>query len=215
MIMKGVKTCLAGQRTLGNDIRYTTSHDKGSDEAKQYKYAMDKFNQAKPAKENKDANGKGTGHPWGAPRNVVVATMAELACARFSADAKLLERAKTVFGEMTQPTPTGLAKMLTETPKHKDGLQIWKGMLTFGRAREARNGDWLITIPHAKVRFTKPIAEQVGLLGVTFEFVVGLVMFPWMDKVLEGPAPRGNMERQLERLLKGMTIDDDDEDNDL
>ena len=52
-------------------------------------------------------------------------------------------------------------------------------------------------------------------MGVTFEFVVGLLMFPWMDKVLEGPAPRGNMERQLERLLKGMTIDDDDEDNDL
>ena len=138
--------------------------------------------------------------------------MAELACARFSADAKLLERAKTVFGKMTQPTLTGLAKMLTETPKHKDGLQIWKGMLTYGRAREAWNGDWLITISHAKIRFVKPIAEQVGLMWVTLEYVVGLLMFPWMDKVLEGPAPRGNMERQLERLLKELSTEDDDDD---
>ena len=73
----------------------------------------------------------------------------------------------------------------------------------------------MITFSHAKMRFTKAIAEQVGLLGVTLEFVVGLIMYPWMDKVLEGPAPRGNMERQLERLLKGMSIEDDDDDNDL
>jgi len=137
--------------------------------------------------------------------------MAELACEAFAKDKQMLDEATAAYGNMTQATLTSLARMLEMTPKHKDGLKIWDGFLTFGRAREARNGDWLITISHAEVRSTKPIAEQVGLLGVTFEFVVGLLMYPWMDKVLEGPAPRGNMERQLERLLKGLTIDDDDD----
>ena len=210
--MKGVKTCLAGQRNLENDIRYTINHEKTSDEAKQYKNAMEKFNQAKPAKEK---NAKGTGHPWGAPRNMVMAIMAELACTRYTADNKLLEQAKKIFGDMTQQTLQGLKQMIDETPNHPDKFQLWKGMLTFGRAREARSGDWLVTFSHAKMRFTKPIAEKVGLLGVTLEFVVGLIMYPWMDKVLEGPAPRGNMERQLERLLKGLTIEDDDDDDDV
>ena len=40
-------------------------------------------------------------------------------------------------------------------------------------------------------------------------------MFPWYGSVLKGPAPRGNMERQLERLLKGLSIEDDDDDTDL
>ena len=143
---------------------------------------------------------------------MVVATIAELVGGLFTADARLLERAKAVFGEMTQPSLTGLAKMLTEAPKHKDGLKIWAGILTFGRARGARNGDWLITISHAKVRFVEPIAEQVGLMGVTLEYVVGLLMFPWVDKVLEGPAPRGSLERQMERLLRGLSIEGDDGD---
>ena len=176
LMLKASKTGLSGLRTLEADVRFTIRHDKGSPETEAYEKAMKAFNDAKP--DEKGADGKGAGHPWGAPRNMVVAIMAELACARFTADAQLLERAKKVFGDMTQPTLTGLAKMIDETPKHKDGLQIWKGMLTFGRAREARNGDWLITISHAKIRFVKPIAGQVGLMGMTLEYVVGLLMFP-------------------------------------
>ena len=126
-------------------------------------------------------------------------------------DKKLLDEATAAYGNMTQATLTSLARMLEMTPKHKDGLKIWDGFLTFGRAREARNGDMLITISHAKIRYLKPIAEEVGLMGATLEYVVGLLMFPWMGKILEGSAPRGNMERQLERLLKGLSIEDDDD----
>ena len=73
----------------------------------------------------------------------------------------------------------------------------------------------LVTITHAKIRLLGPIPKEVGLLGATLEYVVGLLMFPWYGNVLKGPAPRGNMERQLERLLKGLAIEDDDDDNDL
>ena len=56
------------------------------------------------------------------------------------------------------------------------------------------------------------VAEEVGLVGAELQYVAGLLMFPYRGRILKGPAPRGNMERQLERLLKGLSIEDDDDD---
>ena len=137
--------------------------------------------------------------------------MAELACEAFVKNPQMLEEAKAAYGAMTEQTLNSLAKLLEKTPK--DGLKIWDGFLTFGRSREARNGDVLVTISHAKIRLLGPIPKEVGLLGATLEYVVGLLMFPWYGSVLKGPAPRGNMERQLERLLKGLSIEDDEDDD--
>ena len=141
-----------------------------------------------------------------------MATMAELACDAFAQDPKMLEGAKTASGSMVTPTLTALAKMLQMTPKHADGPKIWDGFLTFGRSREARSGDVLVTISAPKSRFLEPITDEVGLVGAELQYVAGLLMYPYRGRTLKGPAPRGNMERQLERLLKGLSIEDDDDD---
>ena len=61
------------------------------------------------------------------------------------------------------------------TPKHKDGLKLWDGFLTFGRSREARSGDVLVTISAPKSRFLEPVADEVGLVGAELQYVAGLL----------------------------------------
>ena len=53
------------------------------------------------------------------------------------------------------------------------------------------------------------------MLDAMPEYVVGLLMSPWYSSFLKCPAPRGSMERQFERLLRGLSIEDDDDDGDL
>ena len=103
--------------------------------------------------------------------------------------------------------------MLEMTPKHKDGLRIWDGFLTFGRSREARSGDVLVTISAPKSRFLEPVADEVGLVVAELQYAAGLLTYPYRGRILKGPAPRVNMERQLERLLKGLSIEDDEDDD--
>ena len=51
------------------------------------------------------------------------------------------------------------------------------------------------------------------MLGMSCEYVIELLSFPWCDNHLGGPAPRGTLERQMERLLRGLSIDDDEDDD--
>ena len=70
----------------------------------------------------------------------------------------------------------------------------------------------LVTISPARMWFLKPTAKEIGMIGMMLEYGVGLFMLPWNDDLLEGPAPRGSLERQMERLLRGLSIEDDDDD---
>ena len=169
---------------------------------------MKAFNDAKPAE-------KGVGHPWGAPRNVVIATMAELACGKFVGTPDIHKMAEAAFGgkEVVQTTLGAVAKMLEKT--NKDGPIIWSGLTTFARAREARNGDVIVSYSPHKGRFLKPAAKDTGMLGAQCEYVIELLAFPWCDDHLDGPAPRGTLERQMERLLRGLSIDEEDDDADI
>ena len=208
LLLKGTKTALAGLRTLEADVRETIRHEKDSMEAKQYKKAMAAFNEKKPKE-------KGVGHPWGAPRNIVIATMAGLACGKFAGTPDIHKMAETAFGgrEVVQTTLGAIAKMLEKT--NKDGPIIWSGLTTFARAREARNGDVIVSYSPHKGRFLKPAAKDTGMLGAQCEYVIELLAFPWCDDHLDGPAPRGTLERQMERPLRGLSIDDEDDDADI
>ena len=66
--------------------------------------------------------------------------------------------------------------------------------------------------PH-KGRFLKPVAKEVGMLGMSCEYVIELLSFPWCDNHLDGPAPRGALERQMERLPRGLSIDVEEDDD--
>ena len=80
------------------------------------------------------------------------------------------------------------------------------------RAREARGEDEILSISPHKGRFLKAVAKEVGTLGMSCEYVIELLSFPWCDNHLGGPAPRGTLERQMERLLRGLSIDDEEDD---
>ncbi len=97
----------------------------------------------------------------------------------------------------------------------KEGPIIWTGLTTFARAREARNGDVIVTYSPPKGRFLRPAAKEIGMLGMSCEYVIELLACPWCDNHLDGPAPRGTLERQMERLLRGLFIDDEEDDADI
>jgi len=146
---------------------------------------------------------------------VVIATMAELACGKFAGTPEVHKLADDAFGGKTlvQATLGAIGKLLEKT--QKDGPIIWSGLTTFARARGARNGDVIVTYSPHKGRFLKPAAKETGMLGMNCEYVIELLAFPWCGNQLDGPAPRGTLERQMERLLRGLSIDDEEDDADI
>ena len=77
---------------------------------------------------------KGEAHPWGAPRNSVLAAHVELALDAYANDATLRAQAGVVYGEkQMSDVCTGLQNMVTNTPT--DGLQIWAPLVAYGKSR--------------------------------------------------------------------------------
>lgn len=129
-----------------------------------------------------------------------------MSCTKYETDTALMGRANIIFGEkMTQDCIAGSRKLL----KGEDLKEIreWDNFVSFGTTRETRDGGQLLVLACRKGRYIPDIAQKVGLLGTDTQFVYDLMLMPCQSNEKKGQAPKGNYERALEKLLKGLPLD--------
>lgn len=200
--LKGTKTSLAAVRILAAENRTSTIFEKGDAKVEKFKISSKAFQDNKPKER--------IPHPWGHPRQLVMATAAEISLEIFTNNAEVLTKAKHVFGEKpVLDAMTGIAKMLELT--QTEGLSIWGPLLSYGKARETRAGDMLLELTGKRGKFNTNAAEQSGLLGIDIIYLLDMLNFTYREFNVDGPAPRGTLERQIDKMLKGLSIDDDDD----
>ncbi len=68
----------------------------------------------------------------------------------------------------------------------------------------------LVLAPQRK-RLISDTAEKHGLLGADPQFLMDLICMPFYKCEKDGPAPKGTMERRVEKALKGGSLDADDD----
>ena len=161
---------------------------------------MKTFNANKPEKGE---------HRFGAPRCIVYAMAAELAHEVHLADEPLRQAAEAAFGVNFAKACTGL-KTFVETSTPAD-IKCWDALVSFAKTKETRDGQQLFIVAPRKARFLSEKALAVGLMGSEPEYLCDVICFPFMKFERTGPCPKGTMERQLEKALKGLYLDDEDE----
>ena len=200
LLMRGVKTSLATIRKLESEMERAFLFPESSNFQNVLGKSMKSFNASKPEKGE---------HPFGAPRCLVYATAAELALEVYQADEPLRLTAEAAFGVNFGKACTGL-KTFVETTTPAD-VKSWDALVSFAKTKETRDGQQLFIVAPRRARFLSEKSNAVGLLDSEPEYLCDVICFPFMKFERTGPCPKGTMERQLEKALKGLSLDDEDE----
>lgn len=198
LVLRCCKTALAGLRKTDGENERAFGHGKGSHEQQVLKKSKDTHDRTKPKKGE---------HPCGAPRCMISAAVAEMSCTMYTSDKAEKELANVVFGvKVVDDIAAGLKRMLAS---NKVGdIREWDHFASYGLTGETRDGGQLLVLAVRKGRFISEFARSCGMLGVEAQSVFDLVLMPFRKYEKRGQAPKGSYERALEKLLKGLKIDD-------
>ena len=143
----------------------------------------------------------GTGHPWGAPRNLNTAVFFEVTIKLYKGKPELVAEAEKIWGQDFLALLTEKVSKLVSACMTAQDFTPLDSLCQFFKYRVARSGQGIIELTGGAGKCFAPELRAHELFALPLEDLWGMLLMPYAEFITRGPAPQGRLERQLNKLI--------------